>query len=125
MTYGEREASDDLYARTQLENIVACDEVLLERPRASRQNHQCLRRAYPRTFSLPRDINTEARKRMRRGTTEGNLSRLHSCGALSVKSSLPLRYPPTCTAGRLSGSASACRNTSWVTGAVSPSPNST
>src|SRR5215212_5921231 len=30
--------------------------------------------------------------------------------------------PPTWTAGRFSGSGSASRNTSWVTGAVSPSP---
>src|SRR5215204_6732676 len=32
--------------------------------------------------------------------------------------------PPTWTAGRLSGSGSASLKTSWVTGAVSPSPKS-
>src|SRR5918995_4048478 len=32
--------------------------------------------------------------------------------------------PPTWIAGRFSGSCSAFRNTSWVTGAVSPSPSS-
>jgi 2-polyprenyl-6-methoxyphenol hydroxylase-like FAD-dependent oxidoreductase len=32
--------------------------------------------------------------------------------------------PPTCTAGRLVPSGLASRNTSWVMGAVSPSPNS-
>ncbi len=35
-----------------------------------------------------------------------------------------MTHPPTCTLGRSSGSASACRSISRVTGAVSPSPNS-
>src|SRR5919106_5919508 len=36
---------------------------------------------------------------------------------------LPVHRPPTWIAGRRSGLGSASRSTSWVTGAVSPSPN--
>src|SRR5215203_949101 len=43
----------------------------------------------------------------------------------AVAPSQAAHLPPTCMAGRRSASGSASLSTSWVTGAVSPSPNNT